>query len=159
MVKKTITYENFNGEKKKKDLWFHISKTEMIRMIANGEIDPDEMKKAAAEEDPNKLFTLIEIVVQRSYGEKSADGEMFIKDEETLKRFLYSPVYDAFMTHMLKAENSVDFVRGIFPEDVVNAIINEMKKNPDIDAIEAEVQRRLALANAEIGHKDFGIVQ
>lgn len=139
MIKQTVTYENLDGKEVTETIYFHISKSEMIRYVANDIVNPDELIKVAnmetSPEQKTQLFNIFEQFIGISYGMKSENGNRFIKDEEATKAFMTSPVYDAFMDKLLSSEKvAADFVVGLFPKDLSDAARNQMIGNNTKDS-------------------------
>lgn len=131
MIKQTVTYENLDGKEVTETLYFHISKSEMIRYVANDIVNPDELIEVANmetnPEQKTRLFNIFEQFIGISYGTKSEDGNRFVKDEEATKAFMTSPVYDAFIDELLSSEKvAADFVAGLFPKDLSDAARKQM---------------------------------
>lgn len=127
MLKESVTYVNFNGEKKVKDLYFNLSKTEIIDMIAKDLFDPEDFERISKEENPKELFQVFTWLVELSYGEKSEDGEFFDKDPALFSRFKASAVYDALIMRITSSENeALNFFKGVFPKDLLDAAMKEI---------------------------------
>jgi hypothetical protein len=121
MLKKTITYTNFNEEEKTRELYFHLGKMDMARVHA----DPtflQEMERAASENDKKTMLEKIEYIVRLAYGIRSEDGEKFIKTKEIQDEFIHSAVYEEFLIDLLVRGNFFEFVKGVFPPKVMKEI-------------------------------------
>lgn len=129
MIRREITYKDFNGTKKKAVLYFHVTKTELTSMVASGIADPDAIRDVIDSKDKKRMYEMMNNFVLGSYGIKSEDGEQFVKSKEVREAFLYSAAYDAFMTDLMSSDKKAsDFVRGVFPVEVMEEIIKEMNK-------------------------------
>lgn len=156
MLKKKVRYENYDGDMKERDLYFHLSQTEIIRMVSSGEVDPDQLESAAKREDPKELFEILLFLVDRSYGIKSQDGELFTKNDVVLETFKSTAAYDALVKDITQNEiSAVDFFKGIFPKKAMDEALKNieaqrtkkavekivpMQTEPDISAYEAEIK-------------------
>lgn len=121
MLKKTITYTNFNEEEKTRELYFHLGKMDMARVHA----DPtflQEMERAASENDKKTMLEKIEYIVRLAYGIRSEDGEKFIKTKEIQDEFIHSAAYEEFLIDLLVRGNFFEFVKGVFPPKVMKEI-------------------------------------
>lgn len=122
MLTKAITYENFNGEKKTKNFYFHLSKTEIARMQATYEGGITGYLQRMIESESNKeLFKFFEDFVLACYGERSADGEEFLKSDEIRNRFQCHPAYDVLMMEILDGGDQAmaAFINAIIPKDLL----------------------------------------
>lgn len=118
MFKETVTYTDFNGNTRTEDLFFHLSKIEMMELETSvpGGLS-QAMSDALESEDTTAMFGYIKDFIAKSYGIKSEDGRQFIKNEEILNEFVHSAVYDEFITSLLTDEKKMNsFIVGIIPE-------------------------------------------
>ena len=124
MLKKTITYEDFEGNTKTRDFYFNLTKTEIIKM-ENSEVGglTKLLGKIIQEEDQPKIMEYFDRFIAASYGEKSADGQRFIKSKELSDAFFQSPAYDVlFQELMLDTKAAADFVNAIVPKYDAKAV-------------------------------------
>lgn len=118
MLKKTITYIDYDGNERTEDFYFNIDKKELIdlQFSVNGGIDKL-INKAVSEKDAKKIIEVFEKIIQLSYGVKSPDGRRFIKNEEILEDFKATQAYnDLFMELAMDAKKASDFVNAIIPK-------------------------------------------
>lgn len=118
MFKKVITYEDVEGNSKTKAFWFNLTEVELMQMKAGPTGGLAKMvERIIAEQDEAKIIEVIKDMILRSYGEKSTDGERFMKSPERAQAFAET---DAFTVLFLElgnnAQAAVDFVRGIVPK-------------------------------------------
>lgn len=121
MLTKAITYVNFNDEKKTKNFYFHLSSIEIARMnsMYDGGLQ-GHIKKIVESNDNREIFKLFEDIVLAAYGEKSADGDEFLKSDDIRQRFQCHPAYDILMTDILNGGTKAmsDFINAIIPKSV-----------------------------------------
>ena len=133
MYQKAITYENYNGEKKTKNFYFNLSRSEIAKMHLTTDGGLDQMIKKMVESGSNKeIFTYFENFVLSCYGEKSADGEEFIKNDEVRERFKNHPAYDVLFMEFIEGGDKAmsDFINAVVPRDMQDAM-----KNSDPEAL------------------------
>lgn len=120
MLKKTIEYENYNGETVTEDFYFNLSKAEILDMEIEYEGSLTEyMNSIVLAKDLNKLMALFKDILHKSYGKKSLDGRRFIKNQEILEEFTQTPAYDELYVKLATdADEAAAFVRGIFPKSM-----------------------------------------
>ena len=125
MLTKAITYTDFNGEKKTKNLQFHLSKFELTKMQyqEDGGIQ-NYLKKIIESNDTKEIFKFFEQFVLACYGERSADGEEFLKNDEIRQKFQCHPAYDVFMMEFITGGDKAmaDFINAVVPKDVAEHI-------------------------------------
>lgn len=102
MLKKTITYEDFNGEEITEDFHFHISTPEMTKLTIQwgGDIETY-VNKLAKAEDAEGMVAFIESLILSAYGIKSTDGKRFKKSKEIREDFEYSQAYAELFEELL----------------------------------------------------------
>ena len=94
MIKKTITYKDFNDNERTEDFYFHLMESEILEMEMGVKGGLTEMiNKIVATQDAPKLIELFKDLVFKAYGEKSADGRQFMKSKELSKAFSETPAY------------------------------------------------------------------
>lgn len=120
MLKKTITCEDFNGVERTEDYYFNLTEAECLEWEMGTEGGLVEMiNKIIARKDSKALIEIFKDLVLKAYGEKSADGRRFMKDDEIRKAFsqtnAYSIIFMELATNDIKA---AEFVNGIVPRKV-----------------------------------------
>lgn len=118
MIKKTITYEDYDGNQRTEDFYFNLSKPELIEMQTSeaGGLEK-KIEKISQEQDIKKIIELMKDIIQRSYGVKSDDGKRFIKNQEVLDEFMQSEAYsELFMALATDANAASEFINGILPK-------------------------------------------
>ena len=130
MLKKTITYTDYNDEERTEDFYFALNKAELMEMqlSVNGGLT-ELLNKIVKEKDNAKLVQFFKKIVLDSYGEKSLDGKSFIKDEEIKKNFECSAAYpEIFMELAENADKAAEFINGIIPKSLLKEIEAETAK-------------------------------
>ena len=117
MLKKTITYIDFDGNDRTEDFYFNLTKAEVAEMelSADGGLTKF-LNKIVAEKDSKKIVEMFKSLILKSYGEKSLDGRRFIKNQEVRDSFMQTEAYSQlFMTLATDANAAQAFVNGIVP--------------------------------------------
>ena len=99
MLKKTITYTDYDGVQRTEDFYFNLSKAEIAEMELStaGGLDKT-INRIVAEQDGARIIALFKDLVLKSYGKKSDDGRRFIKNQELRDDFAQTEAYsDLFM--------------------------------------------------------------
>lgn len=125
MFQKAITYEDYNGVKKTKNFYFNLTRSEIAKMHLMTEGGLDQMIKKMIESGSNKeIFTYFENFVLSCYGEKSADGEEFIKNDEIREKFRNHPAYDVLFMEFIEGGDKAmsDFINAVVPRDMQDAM-------------------------------------
>lgn len=118
MFKKTVKYTDYNGVEKTKDFYFNFTKAECAEMELSVSGGYAEMlqKIVDTQDQPTIVATFKELVL-KAYGEKSADGERFMKSEAISTAFSQHPAYsDIYMELAFNADAAAEFVKYTFPK-------------------------------------------
>ena len=120
MIKKTVTYIDYNGVERTEDFYFNLTKAEIAEMEMSVEGGFSKMlEEIVASKDNVKIVSLFKQMVLKAYGEKSADGRRFMKSEEISKAFSETEAYsEIFMSLALNESEAAAFVNGIMPANI-----------------------------------------
>ena len=125
MLKKTITYNDYNGVERTEDLYFNLSKAELMEMEMSISGGLTEMiEKIVATKDAPAIIKIFKELVLKAYGEKSADGKRFEKKNGALaEAFAETEAYSQiFMELATDADKAAEFVNGIMPSDIAKQL-------------------------------------
>ncbi len=133
MLKKTITYVDYNDQKRTEDYWFHLTKSELIELDASNEGGLETtIRKIIKETDTKRIVELVKDLVLKSYGEKSADGKRFVKSKEAAEAFMQTEAYSQLFVDLISdADQMTAFFKGIIPQDVREQADKMAKENPE----------------------------
>lgn len=124
MLKKTITYEDYNGITRTEDFLFNLTKTELMKwdLKTPGGLAA-KLEKITQKFDVPSITSFIEDLIDNSYGIKSDDGVRFIKDEKLSMAFRQTEAYDQLFMELLSNEkNTADFINGILPKELMEEV-------------------------------------
>ena len=115
MIKKTMTYVDFNGETVVEDLYFNLNALEYTRLTARNGGDLDKRIAELVEKDDSEgIIALMEDLLLSSYGVKSEDGRRFVKTKQVREDFEYSQAYaELFVLLLTNPEETKKFGQGI----------------------------------------------
>ena len=133
MIKKRLTYVNFNGKQVTKDYYFNLTAAEVAQMEIQAGDDglKEKLEGIVRAKDHKELMEKFQEIIDRSYGVKSEDGETFVKTPENLAAFKSTQAYsDLFMTLATNEQEALAFVRGILPTKITS-MSNDVKPNAD----------------------------
>lgn len=124
MLKKTITYTDYNGVERTEDFYFNFSVAEIMEMelsIEGGMIEY--FNKIVAAKDTPTLIRVFKDLVLKAYGEKSDDGKRFVKSKEISDAFAHTEAYsNIFMELSLDADKASEFFNGVMPKNIDSKI-------------------------------------
>lgn len=117
MLKKTITYTDYNGVERTEDFYFNLTKAELMEMeIGTTGGMADMIKRIIDAKDAPAIIKIFKELVLKAYGEKSVDGKRFVKSEEISNGFAQTEAYSQlFMELATDADAAAAFVNGIIP--------------------------------------------
>lgn len=131
MLKKEVTYTDFNGVEKKEVIWFNLTESELTQMTMSEYGTMDERLKAIVDKkDANLIMDQFHDLLRRSYGVKTPDGR-FVKKENGVPLFDVfetTGAYDAiFMELITNPDEAAKFAKGILPAKLQNEIEKDAK--------------------------------
>ncbi len=154
MLKKTITYVDFNEETVSEDFYFHLSQAELVEleMSHDGGLS-DSLKKIIEAEDGKAIIAEFKNIILSSYGKKSGDGRRFIKNQILRDEFESSEAYSVlFMELVTETDKAIEFVNGIVP----GAILAEAARAgadlaivPKSESVASETETRVRIYTQE----------
>jgi hypothetical protein len=147
MLKKTITYTDFNGDEQTEDFYFNLTRTELTELEASVEGGYSGMLKEIVDsKKPSELLATFKRIILASVGVKSEDGKRFNKTNEFAQDFVSSPAFDElFVTLMNDEEATAAFVKGILPGGASGDFDAEMKKHKLEMKMKASEEKRTEL--------------
>lgn len=118
MIKKTISYTDYDGNNRTEDFYFNLTKAEVMEMemMTDGGLEKM-INKIIQTTDTKKIIEIFKSIILKSYGEKSPDGRRFIKNDELREAFSQTEAYSQlFMELATDAKAATDFVNGVIPQ-------------------------------------------
>jgi hypothetical protein len=124
VLKKTITYEDLNGDNVNEDHYFHLSKAELIELELSHEGGFDKhLQRIIDSKNGAEIVSEMKKLILMSYGKKSEDGKRFIKSQELVDEFVQTEAWSTlFMEIATEAGKAVEFVRGVMPSGMEDAL-------------------------------------
>lgn len=120
MLKKSITYTDYNGTERTEDFYFNFNKAELIEMetSVNGGLSQI-IENVSKTSDVPELMKIFKKLVLDAYGEKSADGKRFIKSEQLRTEFEQTEAYSQLFVELAtNSDAAVEFFNGIIPKNL-----------------------------------------
>lgn len=134
MIKKTVTYFDYDNNERTETLYFNLNQNELIAMA----MDIPEDVSSVVSTDPNQfdkeavatglvekmgqkgVMGFVKDLLLKSYGIKSDDGRRFIKSATISEEFSQTVAFDTvFMELMADDKAAADFVNGVIPANVI----------------------------------------
>lgn len=122
MIKKTITYTDYNGNTRNEDFYFNLSKAELMEMelsISGGLVEM--ARRIVTAQDQPALVKVFKDLIIKAYGIKSPDGKRFIKSQEIIDEFVQTEAFsELFMELATDTDAAVKFFNGVIPANLAN---------------------------------------
>lgn len=134
MIKKTVTYFDYDNNERTETLYFNLNQNELIEVALD---IPDDVSETVGN-DPTKfdkdavanglvekmgqkgIMGFVKDLLIKSYGIKSEDGRRFIKTPAMAEEFSQTVAFDTiFMELMSDDKAAADFVNGVIPANVI----------------------------------------
>lgn len=136
MIKKTITYIDYNDEYQTEEMYFHVSKSELLDNIdlktdledVYASLNDEEGDRQLTEEEVRAIINIVKRIIRISYGVRSADGKRFSKNDDNWNDFKDSAAYDAVLFEMFEdPEEGFKFLQGVLPKDLLEKATEAQK--------------------------------
>lgn len=118
MYKMPVKYTDYNGVEKEKVFYFNFTPAEVTEMELSVHGGYAEMLQTIIEaKDAPILIETFKELILKAYGEKSVDGERFIKSPELSLAFSQHPAFSGiYLKLAFDAEAASVFVKETFPK-------------------------------------------
>lgn len=132
MLKKLITYKDYNGVERKENFYFNLSKPELLEMELGTTGGMRELIQTMVEkQDIPKIMAAFKEIILKSYGEKSPDGRVFNKSSELSSAFSHTEAYSVLYMELISdANKAAAFINAVMPEDMQTPVNPEKELTP-----------------------------
>jgi len=134
VIKKPITYTDFDGKTVTNNFYFNFTKAEIISILAKDQNVIERFQKAMKSGVPSDYIEPFEWIVSKAFGVRRND--LFLKTDDDARAFLTSEPYSELFTELLTdAEKAIEFFNGVFPKDMIDEANAEIlgKKPETVD--------------------------
>lgn len=121
MLKKTVTYTDYNDVQQTDVLYFNLTKAELgrLQMRMDGKF-LDHLQNLIERKHIEDLYNFFYNLVLDSYGEKDVTGKRFTKSPNIRTDFENSIAFsEALMDIISSGEKMSAFVKGVLPPDMI----------------------------------------
>lgn len=121
MLKRDITYENFDGETVTETFYFNLMQTEIVKLQVEYDGGMREMlQRIIKSENMEAIIREFQKIVLLAYGQRSEDGKRFIKSAQLREEFSQTAAYDAlFMELATDDGKAAEFIAGVIPKQLL----------------------------------------
>lgn len=126
MYSRKVKYEDYDGNQREVECYFNLNKAEVLELQMSWDGGLEKVLKRIIEEhDQKRMIEMFKMIMLKSYGQKSIDGNRFIKNEQLTEEFTQTEAYsELFMLFATDADAASEFVNGILPK----SLLDEAKK-------------------------------
>ncbi len=131
MLKKSITYTDFNDVEQTETFTFHLSPPKLMELETSypGGLAAH-MERLQKSNDGAQALELFQKMIKLSIGEVSEDGKRFVQNDEILNNFVESNAYTVLWLELGSSEKvAAQFFNGIVPQDLA-AQIDKVQGGP-----------------------------
>lgn len=122
MIKRTVTYEDFDGNKVTEDLYFHLSMKELSDMAVSEDGGLlTRLENIMKSQDGAAILNAFNMIIGASYGTRVDNNpSKFFKSEAQKEQFLTSLAYDQLFSDLITdPTGAAEFINGIVPKDLL----------------------------------------
>ena len=130
MLKKMITYQDYNGEEKTETLYFHLNKFEWLELetyTKGGLIE--NLQHAIEVGNAKKTIDILKKIILRAYGEKNPETGGFEKNDDIAINFSKTEAFSELFYELAYNETaSKEFFLGLIPNELRGEAEKKMKE-------------------------------
>lgn len=118
MIKQHVSYEDYDGNKVEKDLWFHLNRSDLAKLSLNYEKGLIEgLTELQKKGDKRAIAEFIDELLINAYGVRKPDSDVFLKTKDIREDFEYSLAHDEILMMLLGGDDDeiINFIVGIMP--------------------------------------------
>lgn len=131
MFKRSITFNDLDGNSLTEDFYFHMTEAEWAKLSMRfGENGLEGyMSKLVQDNDIPALIEFFDNFILGAYGVRSEDGRRFIKTKEHSLEFSQTEAFsNLFMDIMSDAKKAIEFFKGCAPKNLGEKLEESMVK-------------------------------
>ena len=136
MLKKTITFENVDGEEVTEDFYFNMNKAEMLEMeltVGGDDGLEEHFKKVVASGNRQAILDIYKEILSRTVGRR--EGKLFIKNDQITNEFMHGGAYSQMFMDLFNNPNAIlEFFRGVLPNNMKAGYDTIMKEQLGTEA-------------------------
>lgn len=138
MIKKTISYHDYDGNLRTDDFYFHLTQIELTKINSDPSLPgglEESVARASKNEDAGELLRIVDLMISRSYGVKLPDGGFVKRNASGLplyELFVNTEAYDNLLTELIQDEEGiVNFLTGCLTKEAQDKVRAEFAKRKE----------------------------
>lgn len=121
MLRKEITYKDFDGNEITRPFYFNLTQAEWLEMEASAQGFQRMMERLMESRDMDAMLNTFKSLIIKGYGVR--DGEDFVKTEDARRRFESSEAYSVlFMELFQDDKKAIEFLRAMLPQEMMKEL-------------------------------------
>lgn len=118
------TYKDYLDVERTEEFYFNLTKAEIVKLELSMDGGLTGMLKILIEkQNIPKMIEVFDMLIDKSYGVRSADGRKFIKNDEVLNDFKQTEAYsNIYMRFATDSKFAADFMNNIIPKEMAEEI-------------------------------------
>ena len=134
MFKETITYTDYNGEKRTEDFYFNLTKAELVEMqFSKSGTMAEYIQQIKEKNDIPAIMEVFKKIILAAYGEKSLDGKYFYKTKNGVKLaedFMQTEAFSELYMKLAQDDNAAEkFIKRLIPSEYADQLNNESSRD------------------------------
>lgn len=134
MIKRTYTYNDFDGNERTEDCYFHLFDAEIVKLElgTTGGLS-EKIKRIISSRDIPEIIKVFDEIIDLSYGVKSPDGRQFIKNIAQTEAFKQTECYNKlYMDFITKEGFAAEFFNELISQGMSKEIMDQINKENNI---------------------------
>lgn len=118
MLKKAITYTDYDGVERTENFYFNFTKAECTQLQFSVPGGMDKMlERLATSLNGPEMVDIYTMIIKKAYGEKSPDGRRFVKSKELSDEFEQTPAFSELFMELVSDDKAMEeFIANVFPK-------------------------------------------
>jgi hypothetical protein len=146
MLKKTITYDDLDGNPVTEDFYFNLTKAELVELEVSEKDGFNKTLQAIVEaEDNQNIIGHFKKLILLSYGVRHEDNVQFIKNDEVRTRFSQMDAYSVLFAELATDDQAaVAFMTGVVPKGMAEEaekIARKVETTPELPTAPPVLER------------------
>lgn len=124
MLKKTITFDDLDGNPVTEDFYFNLTAADLAEMEMSREGGLEaHLRKLIVTNNGEDIISTFKSIITKSVGRRSEDGRRFMKSQDITDEFLQTDAYSVmFMELITDANAASEFVNAVVPRKLQGAL-------------------------------------
>lgn len=124
MIKKTVTYNDFNGKSHTEDFYFNLTKAELLEMESSVSGGYSSMLEGIVQaKDNHAIVNIVKEILLKAYGKRSDDGKLFMKTPEIRQELEFSNAFPEIYFDILSDEDKAsEFINALVPNELLEEV-------------------------------------